>query len=301
MVIVDFLRRYRVGALTALIAFAADQAAKLWVVRTLVIGESWPQGGFFHLTHVVNTGSAFGLFGGYNLMLVVASVTGIGVLLVLYRPHQKPGLRAQLSSAPTDYEFSFDLSGGVKLSEDGNGGIEVLNEANRVVGIVAPPWAVDSNGMTVETTFKLRDGILVQTVAHQGAAYPVVADPSFSVGWAIYARWYDLADDPEETIEDAEDLLELIAAANCAGAPIAGTVLAGLFGTVVGSIHCAMVTLSVGESLDALEDIEDALPQTASDIPADCTLMIRLMYIGISPTRVELEDCGAYSGVYWRL
>ena len=205
------------------------------------------------------------------------------------------------SSAPTDYEFSFDLSGGVKLSEDGNGGIEVLNEANRVVGIVAPPWAVDSNGMTVETTFKLRDGILVQTVAHQGAAYPVVADPSFSVGWAIYARWYDLADDPEETIEDAEDLLELIAAANCAGAPIAGTVLAGLFGTVVGSIHCAMVTLSVGESLDALEDIEDALPQTASDIPADCTLMIRLMYIGISPTRVELEDCGAYSGVYWRL
>ena len=97
MVIVDFLRRYRVGALTALIAFAADQAAKLWVVRTLVIGESWPQGGFFHLTHVVNTGSAFGLFGGYNLMLVVASVTGIGVLLVLYRPHQKPGLRAQLS------------------------------------------------------------------------------------------------------------------------------------------------------------------------------------------------------------
>ena len=59
---------------------------------------------------------------------------------------------------------------------------------------------------------------------------------------------------------------------------------------------CAQVTLAVGESKDALEDIEDV-----DDLPDDCTLMIRLMYLGASPTRVEVEDCGSYSDVYWRL
>lgn len=94
---VDFLRRHRIGALTALLAFVVDQLTKLWVVRTLALDESWPGSGLFQLTRTVNTGSAFGLFGGYNTLLVLASAGSIVALLMLYGPHQKPGIRAQLS------------------------------------------------------------------------------------------------------------------------------------------------------------------------------------------------------------
>ena len=93
----DFLWRHRIGALTLLLAFTADQMTKLWVVRTLTEGESWPESGPFQLTHATNTGSAFGLLGGYNTLLLLASVGGIIALLLLDGPHQKPGVRAQLS------------------------------------------------------------------------------------------------------------------------------------------------------------------------------------------------------------
>lgn len=97
-VMAGFLWRHRTGALVAAITLVADQAAKIWIMRTFVVGESWPEVGLFQLTHVVNTGSAFGFFGGHNLALVVASAVGLSALFALYWPHQKkPGVRAQLS------------------------------------------------------------------------------------------------------------------------------------------------------------------------------------------------------------
>ena len=83
--------------LIALTALAADQATKFWVVQNLAFGESLPREGFFRLTHVANTGSAFGLFGGHNLTLTVASFVGIGVLLYFYRSHDPPTVWARLS------------------------------------------------------------------------------------------------------------------------------------------------------------------------------------------------------------
>ena len=92
-----FVCRHRVGALAALAALAVDQAAKHWVAWTLAIGESWPQQGPFQLTHVANTGGAYSLFSGHTVGLIVFSAIGLGVLFVLYWPHPKTGLRAQLS------------------------------------------------------------------------------------------------------------------------------------------------------------------------------------------------------------
>ena len=92
-----FVCRHRVGALAALAALAVDQAAKHWVAWTLAIGESWPQQGPFQLTHVANTGGAYSLFSGHTIALIVFSTIGICVLFVLYWPHPKTGVRAQLS------------------------------------------------------------------------------------------------------------------------------------------------------------------------------------------------------------
>ena len=62
-----------------------DQASKLWVRSSLLPGESLPPEGFFRLTHVQNTGSAFGLFASQTFLLIVASVVAILALFIFLR------------------------------------------------------------------------------------------------------------------------------------------------------------------------------------------------------------------------
>ena len=94
---IALLGRHRFIVLLAVALFALDQATKAVVVQTLARGESWPADGFFRITHIGNSGSAFGLFGDQNVVLTVASVLGIGVLLLFYRSHPSPGLLVRLS------------------------------------------------------------------------------------------------------------------------------------------------------------------------------------------------------------
>ena len=68
-----------------LIVFLIDQSTKSWVRHTLIEGRSLPETGFFRITHISNTGSAFGLFPNQTLFLLIASVVGIGVLLIFFR------------------------------------------------------------------------------------------------------------------------------------------------------------------------------------------------------------------------
>lgn len=75
-----------------------DQLTKYIVIQALPLGRSWPPGdGFFQITHVANTGSAFGLFSGQNFVLTFASLIGIGVLVLFYRSHPDPGVLVRLS------------------------------------------------------------------------------------------------------------------------------------------------------------------------------------------------------------
>ena len=94
---VAFLNRHGLVLFVALVAFAADQLSKLGIVLYLPMGTSWPEEGFFRFTHVANTGSAFGLFGGHNLTLTIASALGIVVLVLFYRSQGAPGVWVQTS------------------------------------------------------------------------------------------------------------------------------------------------------------------------------------------------------------
>jgi len=67
--------------LTALLIVAADQLSKIWIRANLAIGQSLFEAGFFRITHVHNTGAAFGLFRGQSASLTVVALVGIGVLL----------------------------------------------------------------------------------------------------------------------------------------------------------------------------------------------------------------------------
>ena len=75
--------------LTALLIVAADQLSKVWIRSNLAIGQSLPEAGFFQLTHVNNTGAAFGLFQGQSFALTIVASVGVAVILAyglfLYR------------------------------------------------------------------------------------------------------------------------------------------------------------------------------------------------------------------------
>ncbi|MFC1935546.1 signal peptidase II [Chloroflexota bacterium] len=65
--------------------FVVDQVSKGWVRDHLVLGDSIPAEGFFRFTHTSNTGSIFGLFPNQTTLLMLASILGIGVLLLFFR------------------------------------------------------------------------------------------------------------------------------------------------------------------------------------------------------------------------
>ena len=90
--------RNAVFFLTALLVVAADQLSKIWIRSNLATGESLPETGFFRLTHVQNTGAAFGLFQGQSFPLTIVALIGVVVLLlfVLFIYHRFPFLDSRL-------------------------------------------------------------------------------------------------------------------------------------------------------------------------------------------------------------
>ena len=184
------------------------------------------------------------------------------------------------ASAPTSYEFGFTLPSGFKLNEDGAGGIEILNADDDVVGSVAAPWAVDSKGDPVQTAYKLRDNALVQTVSHIGSAYPVVADPTYTLGWNIYV-WFNV---PSEI-----DKVDTWHAVGTGIAGIAGCTTFVYLSGGTGGIPCGALYLYWGTAgALTLNDVIDELP---SDSPDDCQLVGAYTYIGLM-NYAEHSACG---------
>ena len=72
---------------TAIAALLADQVTKYLVRANMAVGESWPAEGFFRFTHGTNSGSAFGLFQDYTLILTIASLFAIGFIIYFYQSH----------------------------------------------------------------------------------------------------------------------------------------------------------------------------------------------------------------------
>jgi signal peptidase II len=81
----------------ALTAFVLDQLTKAAVVAQIPRGTSWPDSGLFRLTHIGNTGSAFGLFDGQNSLLIVGALAGLAVLVYFYRSYPNRGLLINIS------------------------------------------------------------------------------------------------------------------------------------------------------------------------------------------------------------
>ncbi len=81
--------RYLLFCLVALFIIVADQATKALIRASLPEGYSLFKLGFFRITHVQNTGAAFGLFPDQSLVLTIfAIIAGSVVLFFAFYGHR---------------------------------------------------------------------------------------------------------------------------------------------------------------------------------------------------------------------
>ncbi len=78
---------WRGGLFLIIAAFVVslDQISKSWVNSHLDLYETIPLIGCLSLTHVRNTGSAFGLFANQAFLLALVSIVGLVTILLFYR------------------------------------------------------------------------------------------------------------------------------------------------------------------------------------------------------------------------
>lgn len=82
---------------------------------------------------------------------------------------------------PTSFAYDAIPAGG--SAEVLLGAVFLYGPDGVLVGTFDQPWAVDSEGIPVPTSYEVADGLIVQHVAHDGSfTYPVVADPLFRRG-----------------------------------------------------------------------------------------------------------------------
>lgn len=82
------LNRWAIPAIGAVV-FALDQLSKLWIARTLPENAVWVPipalSRFFTITHVTNTGAAFGLFRDRSILFILIAVVVSLAILVYSR------------------------------------------------------------------------------------------------------------------------------------------------------------------------------------------------------------------------
>ena len=71
--------------LIAIGIFVLDQVTKSIVRNNLEVGESWPsEDWLIRITHVTNSGAAFGILQGQGLFLTVTAIIAIGAIIFYY-------------------------------------------------------------------------------------------------------------------------------------------------------------------------------------------------------------------------
>lgn len=85
--------------LAALLVIAVDQLTKTLIRTTLGINETLFELGFLRITHVHNTGAAFGMFPNQSLPLIIVAITGVTIVLLfaVFFPDRYPFLYNGLS------------------------------------------------------------------------------------------------------------------------------------------------------------------------------------------------------------
>jgi signal peptidase II len=78
-------RRLGLFLIVAALIVTFDQLSKLWIRAHLALGESLPLTDRLSLTHVGNTGSAFGLLANRTVLLIIIGIASLLIVLLFLR------------------------------------------------------------------------------------------------------------------------------------------------------------------------------------------------------------------------
>jgi signal peptidase II len=130
----------------AALTFLLDQFTKFLVREFLALQESFPEEGFFRITHTFNTGSAFGLFQDQNSPLILASVAGIIILALIYRGQRRPtnllrlSLGLQLGGAVGNLLDRLRMGHVTDFADVGAWPIFNVADASIIIGLLMLAW-----------------------------------------------------------------------------------------------------------------------------------------------------------------
>lgn len=91
-----------------------------------------------------------------------------------------------IAHEPTDqhaFEVDFSLPTGTEWVTTESGSLELRDTLGTALAVIDVPWAVDANGVSLPTRFVVEGEKIIQIVDTDGAAFPVMSDPS--LWWII--------------------------------------------------------------------------------------------------------------------
>ncbi len=141
------------------------------------------------------------------------------------------------ADAPSSYSYEFDVPSGASLALTSDGGAQVATDEGVVTATIDAPWAVDANGAAVPTRYLVAGDTLIQVIDFDSTtAFPVVADPSVSLGWWIYIK-YSKADvarywSGTEFLNKAAPAAACTIAAGAVGGAVCGPLTADYFSSI---------------------------------------------------------------------
>lgn len=152
---------------------------------------------------------------------------------------------AELESVNSPHQLRFDVSipEGAFLVLTEEGSIDVVGKDGFTLGTFATPWAVDTNGSDVATSYSLDGNTIVQTVDPVARGlYPVIADPTFDWGW-VSGTVYLTLDETSAVCLNAYNALKLVAeTAPLWAFSLIGSIIAGVVGGLAAVVAPAACT-----------------------------------------------------------
>ena len=151
-----------------LAVFIIDQVTKSWVRASLIEGASRPRDGFLRITHISNTGSAFGLFPNQTMFLLIASLVGIAVLLIFFRKQAGHGfmvrtsLGLQLGGAAGNLVDRITMGKVTDFIDVGAWPVFNLADASIVTGIVILAWLLFRSPRNTAVTEDVEEAEVVE-------------------------------------------------------------------------------------------------------------------------------------------
>ncbi len=111
-------------------------------------------------------------------------VTGVDLTVLEHERSVQALFEVANPKSPTLYRFENAVPAKHSGIIQKDGSVSIVDTVGNHVGVIAAPWAYDSNGTAVSTYYKVDGTTLIQTVEHsQSNAYPIIADPN----------WFDVA------------------------------------------------------------------------------------------------------------